>query len=381
MPKNRGKFFVCIERKEDKISMFKRLLLVGMLAVMLVSPGFATVAGCENGSCVINCENENGVCRAKENQDCDYSTLGLYSGKLTLRARWSPMSYSCPSGEYLKATSESAECVVCEKGYYCGGVSDAPYDETNHGITRCDANYPYSDVGAKTGSECYQIVPVPCSKKNTYEGGHGKAVYEISVRSIEEYGEDRSNGKADCKMRQGQSDESCELVESDACEIVQLICDSGYRQEEVNGEKLCVSADVVECEAGTYLPKREHVCRLCPEDSYCEGSGEEKFIVSNTEDQGIVSCQDGLRSPQGATSKMDCGRVLHIGDDVVYLHRNKRTSPSLRVDIDGETWYANTKPTSEGVKTLSSGKSFHVKTKTGEYTVYSALCEDEECEE
>ncbi|MBR0212815.1 MAG: hypothetical protein IJQ55_04380, partial [Alphaproteobacteria bacterium] len=64
----------------------------------------------------------------------------------------------------------------------------------------------------------------------------------------------------------------------------------------------------------------------------------------------------------------------------IFLHKDKRTSPSLRVDIEGEAWYANTTPISEGKKLLPSGRSFHVQTPTGEYTVHTALCEDEECE-
>ena len=357
--------------------MFKRLLLVGMLAVMLVSPGFAAIAGCETDSCVVSCDGAS--CVAKDTQNCDVSTIGLYSGSLTLRARWRALSYACEPGKFLNA--ESGECEVCESGYYCGGTGEISFDGIDHGAVRCDTNYPNSDAGAKTEAECYQIVPVPCSLKNPYDGGNGSAVYVIADRNVQQYGVDRTNSKADCKRRQGQEYSECELVDSSLCEIARLECYEGYRQEEIDGEKVCVREDMVKCVAGTYLKKGERVCSKCPEDSYCAGSGDDVFAMSTTQDQGIVACEEGLKSPQGASSVKDCGYVLRVGEDRIYLHKDKRTSPSLRVDIAGEAWYANATPVSEGAKPLPSGRTFHIKTKTGEYTVHTALCVDEECEE
>ena len=31
-----------------------------------------------------------------------------------------------------------------------------------------------------------------------------------------------------------------------------------------------------------------------------------------------------------------CGRKLHVGDDVLYLHSVKKTTPSLNVDMNGD---------------------------------------------
>ena len=374
VPENREKFFIYKERKEEKISMFKRLLLVVMLAVMLVSPGFAALVGCEDGSCIISCSN--GSCQVKETQMCDASTLDVYSGNVTLKAKMVPHSYSCEPGEYLKITSESAGCATCESGYYCAGTENILFDGVSHGAVQCSADYPNSDVGATSSSNCYKIETVPCRFKNPYDGGNGLAVYAFEERTDA----DVVNGKVKCKTHSGQRSEDCELVDSSLCEIVRLECDAGYKQEEVNGEKVCVGVDMVRCVAGTYLKKGESNCSVCPEGAYCAGSGEDVFAVSSTEDQGIAYCEDNLKSPQGATSVKDCGYVLRVGEDRIFLHKDKRTSPSLRVDIEGEAWYANTTPISEGKKLLPSGRSFHVQTPTGEYTVHTALCEDEECE-
>ena len=103
------------------------------------------------------------------------------------------------------------------------------------------------------------------------------------------------------------------------------------------------------------------------------------FVVSSTEDQGIAYCEDNLKSPQGATSIKDCGYVLRIGEDRIFLHKDKRTNPSLRVDIKGEAWYANTTPISAGAQPLQSGKTFHIQTPSGEYTVHTKLCEGDQC--
>lgn len=370
-PENREKFFVCEERKEDKISMFKRLLLVGMLAVMLVSPGFAAVPSCDGQSCVVDCSN--GECKAKETQKCDYSTISSYGGNTAdvwLRAVWEPHKYSCGAGYYLKVTPDSAACAECLPDYYCPSFSNVPFneDESDYNLNSCPEGYTKSDAGATAKSDCYKMVAVSCAEKNPYTYGNGSAVYK--------------NEQIWCKQYYG-SDSGCQLNKPDDCEIERLACASGFIQEEINGELRCMTSNVV-CAAGKYLKKGERDCSVCPENSFCAGSGDEGFLVSATEDQGITGvCSGKLKSPYGSTSEDDCGYVLHFGDgagDKLYLHAKKRTSPSLAVQIDGQVWYADMTELndSDDAKVLYkdySNKKLHAVVNGQEYTVHTSILE------
>ena len=197
-PDFREKFFIYKERKEDKISMFKRLLLVGMLAVMLVSPGFSAAFSCNGTSCIIEGTDES--YEPKNTQTCIGDTLGQYSGNVKLKAVWRALDYRCGSGYYLNVnvTNDSASCSECPSGYYCGGFDDTPYDEIlvnldtikevnkqgqeiekeGYGFNKCPENYSESESGAGTNTSCYTRLSVSCDKKNPYKYGNGTAVYQ-----------------------------------------------------------------------------------------------------------------------------------------------------------------------------------------------------------
>ena len=72
-------------------------------------------------------------------------------------------------------------------------------------------------------------------------------------------------------------------------------------------------------------------CVVCPENSYCVGG---TYTFNETMTQGIVACASGLYAPVGMWETAQCGRILHIGENVVYLRATKKTSPALHVDVD-----------------------------------------------
>ena len=69
----------------------------------------------------------------------------------------------------------------------------------------------------------------------------------------------------------------------------------------------------------------------------------ETFNPTNT-DSGITQCPDGLYSPPGSDSADDCGRILHIGEYVLYLRTAKLTSPALHVKIGDVIYYGDMFP-------------------------------------
>ena len=92
----------------------------------------------------------------------------------------------------------------------------------------------------------------------------------------------------------------------------------------------------IDCDPGTYLAKDAISCSLCLENHFCNGG---TFAYNAEQDNGISECEGEL-SPTGATSNADCGKKLHVGNDYIYVYKEKRTSPAMAIDLNGTTYYA-----------------------------------------
>lgn len=85
------------------------------------------------------------------------------------------------------------------------------------------------------------------------------------------------------------------------------------------------------CNPGYYMPANTDGCVICPADSYCSGG---TYTFNETTAQGITACATGLYAPTGMWESAQCGRILHIGDEVVYLRTTKKTLHALHIDVD-----------------------------------------------
>ncbi len=92
------------------------------------------------------------------------------------------------------------------------------------------------------------------------------------------------------------------------------------------------------CPIGQYMPANYDGCVACLADSYCAGG---TYTFNETVTQGIESCPNNWYSPAGSSSVAQCGRILHVGDSVVYLRSVKQTTPSLNVQIGDDIFYGN----------------------------------------
>ena len=122
------------------------------------------------------------------------------------------------------------------------------------------------------------------------------------------------------------------------------------------------------CNPGTYLPKNTSLCRTCLANNYCVGG---TFVFNASVDQGITQCPNGLFAPAGMPNASQCGRILHVGEDTVYLHQNRQTERTLNVDTDDDgisDFFGNmtTTPVSMNINTQSQlvlafdGKTYYV---------------------
>lgn len=111
---------------------------------------------------------------------------------------------------------------------------------------------------------------------------------------------------------------------------------TGY-EDYWNGHVSCVDENLV-CDAGEYLPAHGYRCETCPENNYCSGG---TYPYSETITSGATQCPNNWYSPSGMSSVAQCGRILHLGDDVVYLRNAKKTTPSLTIKVGDDIFYGN----------------------------------------
>ena len=106
------------------------------------------------------------------------------------------------------------------------------------------------------------------------------------------------------------------------------------------GEKNSPSACRISCPAGAYLATANA--------TECTNVGVGYWAAQSYVTQGNVGvrnkCASGLTTigfGAGADEASDCGRVLNVGDEKIYLRSAKKTDLALNVNIGGTTYYGN----------------------------------------
>ena len=135
--------------------------------------------------------------------------------------------------------------------------------------------------------------------------------------------------------------------------------------------------NVHNCAQGYYLPANIDECTLCPANSYCPGGN---LTFNETVPQGIAQCPSAHPfAPAGMWLASQCGRKLHVGDDILYMHQSPAnpTEHRLFVQVGNTVYSANTvlrDINSENTPKMSAGasKSLHVTINDVEYLV----CDD-----
>lgn len=116
----------------------------------------------------------------------------------------------------------------------------------------------------------------------------------------------------------------------------------------------------INCAGGTYLATIN--------DSTCTNVGIGYWTAASTISQGEVGvrtqCPAGLTTigyGAGADEAGDCGRVLNIGDNKIYLRSTKKTDKSMAVGINGDVFYGNMSTDGPGaLRVTSDGVTYSV---------------------
>ena len=131
--------------------------------------------------------------------------------------------------------------------------------------------------------------------------------------------------------------------------------------------------NVHECAHGEYLPANVDGCTPCLNDNYCPGG---TYVFNETVTQGIAPCPDAHPfAPGGMWLESQCGRKLHVADDVLYLHQSPADVNEHRLHVRfGDVIYsANATPVNNTTNPKMSEKaerSLHVMIDGVEYIVH-----------
>ena len=128
------------------------------------------------------------------------------------------------------------------------------------------------------------------------------------------------------------------------------------------------------CNAGYYLPANGIACAKCLNDNYCLGG---TFVFSETNNQGLTPCPAAHPyAPIGMWNELQCGRKLHVGNDVMYLHQSP-ANPTLHrlfVSFDNKVYSANMVEKQVGIEdpkmSVGVDHAMHVKFNGVEYLVH-----------
>ena len=116
----------------------------------------------------------------------------------------------------------------------------------------------------------------------------------------------------------------------------------------------------ITCGGGSYIATANNTT--------CSDVGAGYWAAASTVSQGSAgvhnACDDGLTtigSGAGADEAGDCGRVLNVNGEKIYLRSTKKTTPSLNVSINGTTFYGNMGASGIGaLKLKSNGTTYSV---------------------
>ena len=110
----------------------------------------------------------------------------------------------------------------------------------------------------------------------------------------------------------------------------------------------------ISCGGGSYIANANNTT--------CSDVGAGYWAAASTVSQGSPgvrnACDDGLTtigSGAGADEAGDCGRVLNVNGEKIYLRSTKKTTPSLNVGINGKTFYGNMGTATKGTLRINSG--------------------------
>ena len=305
------------------------------------------------GAGQVNCAGTGYYCPGGTNV---YS--GAYGSRLTTGGRT-----QCPAGYRdlvaTASTTKEAQCTMnVAGGKYvakanesaASGTCAAGYAKAAHSVTYGNTSSCTACTGATYAASTGQASCTTCPTAKTY------------ASAVKSYGYWNNGKDGDHTISDGCYATMTGTLSNGS--LTEHGCYLGTDGDYGNGggKRCYVHQDNLKCNAGYYASTLSNGyvwnnTRAGLLGNTCVGVGAGYYSAANilTRNQ----CPTGLTTigyGAGADEVTDCGRILHFGNDKLYLRSGKKTTPSLNVKIGDTTYYGNmTAGTGKGKLRLKSG--------------------------
>lgn len=309
--------------------------------------------------------------------------------------------YECNSGYYLSDCGTSGwtgqsisspafgnSCVACPSGYSCSGGTVCP---KSSGIT-CNpgyylkANYSTCSTCGSNNYYCPGGTFTPSSSTDQGRNPVRTGYYSTGGTSITRTGQSQCSGAVYCTggVKYNCPSQSTSWTRytgtgwtsyTQCYEDLNLSSYSRYctagriRRYAISSSQWSNSVTqilTVKADEGAYITSRDAnmTCELCPGGYYSEGGAVYECTPCGTESYCSAGfqnmCMDGLSTigyGPGADEEGDCGRILHVGNNKIYLRSKKKTTPSLNIKIGSTTFYGNMSTSVDAPLKITSGST------------------------
>ena len=288
-------------------------------------------------------------------------TSGTYNDTLGINAcpanyGTSPAQSTANTQCYLTTTAgkwvatKNAAQTSCTAGGFCVGGVKVNYGSTG-GRTPAAAGYYVSTTGATTQTAC-------AAGTYTYTTGQTKCTDAVA-----------GTYTTGCKITSNNTACTGTAVcatntYSDARASVCIACNTTNGYKNIGTDKSAhagIASCKVYCSDGEYVPVAGDGCVDVGVGYWGVGGGvaQNATLARNACASGLTTIGFGL----GANEAGDCGRVLNVGDEKIYLRSTKKTTPSLNISINGDVFYGNMSTATSGGSSLrinSGGATYRV---------------------
>lgn len=299
-------------------------------------PGYKTMPLCSSGE--YTAEKGKFVC----------SSLG--TGVYTKSPAKSGPDTACylttTSTKFVKTAKSDEE--TCTAGGYCPGGVKVNWGSTG-GRTPASAGYYVGGTGATSQTAC---------AAGTYTSTTGQTSCLSAVAGTYTTGCQVTASGASTKTLACTGTSVCATNTYSSAEASVCTACATAKGYTNSGTTAAAHAELASCKAtcsgGQYVATAGAGCVNVGTGYYGPGGtvGQNATLARNQCPVGLTTIGYGA----GADEAGDCGRVMHMGEDKLYLRSTKKTTPSLNVKVGDTTYYGNmTSGTTKGKLRVKSG--------------------------
>lgn len=299
-------------------------------------PGYTTMPLCKDGDYTTE----------KGKFACGGENTGTYTKSPANSGAATACYLTTTSTKFVKTAKSAPE--TCTAGGYCPGGVKVNWGSTG-GRTPASAGYYVGGTGATSQTACaagtYTSTTgqTSCSSAvaGTYTTGCQVTASGASTKTL------ACTGTSVCATNTYSSAKASACT---ACATAQGYTNSGNTAAAHAGLASCKTT----CSEGQYVATAGAGCVTVGGGYYGPGGtvGQNATLARNQCPVGLTTIGYGA----GADEAGDCGRVMHMGENKLYLRSTKKTTPSLNVKVGDTTYYGNmTSGTTKGKLRVKSG--------------------------